>query len=68
MRVECEVAEVDIDNEDTGQVQEGVLLTCSRCDHMEESFGTSEKSVRRCLVLMRENCEFNEENFYVVKE
>jgi hypothetical protein len=64
MRVECEVDEVELESED-GRTVEGVQATCSRCDHQTESFGTSDRSVKRCLVLMREECPRNEENFYV---
>ena len=35
------------------------------CQHTTESFGTGEKSVKRCLVLMRQECPEGEENFYV---
>jgi hypothetical protein len=41
---------------------DGVVVTCSRCGASSESFGTSPASVRRCLVLLREQCD--EANFY----
>jgi hypothetical protein len=43
-------------------------VTCSRCDHQTESFGTSGASIRRCLALLREECPEDEENFYVTDE
>lgn len=46
-------------------MQPGVCATCSECDHETESFGTSDRSIKRCLVLMREECPLGEENFYV---
>jgi hypothetical protein len=58
MRVECEVMETD----------DGVQAECSRCGHCEESYGSSEASVKRCLVMLRENCPNNERNFYVSDE
>lgn len=64
MRVECEVVEVDLENDD-GHDVEGVKAVCSRCDHETESFGTGDGSRRRCLVLMREECPNGERNFYV---
>lgn len=64
MKVECELQYVELEN-DEGHDVEGVIVACSRCEHSEESFGTSEASVRRCLVLLRENCPRNERNFYV---
>lgn len=63
-RVECTVEECDLDNERGGTTR-GVKVTCGRCGHTTESFGTSERSIKRCLVLMRENCPEGEENFYV---
>lgn len=62
MRVECYVEDVDLDG-DYATVP-GVAATCSRCDHETESFGTSAVSVRRCMVLMREECPMNERNYY----
>jgi hypothetical protein len=66
MRVACAVEEVELEG-DHGQVP-GVCVTCSRCDHETESFGTSPRSVRRCLVLMREECPLGEENYYAAEE
>ncbi len=67
MRVECEVAEVDLTNED-GRDVPGICVTCSRCDHETESYGTGDNSVKRCLVLLREECPKGESNFYVESE
>lgn len=64
MKVECEVVQLDLDN-DRGGTTPGVSATCSRCDHCETSFGTGDKSVRRCLVLLKENCPEGETNYYV---
>lgn len=63
MRVICELDHVLLDGE-WGQV-EGVEATCGRCGYSTESFGTSEASVNRCLVLMRKECPGEEGNFYV---
>lgn len=63
-RVECLVEEDTLEN-DNGYPQEGVRATCRRCDHSTESFGTSDASIRRCLVLLREECPMGESNFYV---
>ncbi len=62
MRVLCEVDTVDLEG-DHGDV-EGVQVTCSRCDHCTESFGTSDASIRRCLALLREECPNEENNYY----
>lgn len=63
-RVKVEFEESEWEN-DSGVLVEGVIATCSRCDHQTESFGTSDKSRKRCLALMREECPQNEDNFYV---
>ena len=63
MRVECEIDYIDLEN-DNGYEVEGVSATCSRCDHSTESYGTSDASIRRCLVLLREECPNGEENYY----
>lgn len=65
-RVECEVEYEDLEGEYTDVP--GVVVTCLRCDHCEESFGQTERSIRRCLLLMRENCPHGENNFYVEEE
>jgi hypothetical protein len=67
MKVQCEVVEVDLEN-DEGRDVPSVAAECSRCGHSTESFGTDGASVRRCLVLMREECPKNERNFYIADE
>lgn len=62
-RVPCEVWE---DENDDGQ--ECIRARCENCGHETESAGTSDRSVRRCLALMREGCPEKEENFYVEAE
>lgn len=63
MRVECEVSTVQLEG-DYVEV-EGVTAECPRCSHQTESFGTSDASIKRCLVLMREECPRDENNYYV---
>ncbi len=65
MKVKCEVEEVDVEGD--YRAIPGVQLTCIRCDHQTESCGTSSRSIRRCLVLMREECPQEEDNFYVAE-
>ena len=67
MKVPCEIDEVDLEN-DRGKTMDGVMATCQRCQHWETSFGTGEGSVKRCLVMLRENCPEGEKNFYVREE
>jgi hypothetical protein len=65
MRVECDVSYEDLESDDGLRTIPGVVVTCTECDHAEEAYGTTDRSIRRCLVLMRENCPEGEENFYV---
>lgn len=43
----------------------GVIAACTECDHETQSKGETEKSRKRCLALMREQCPEGKENFYV---
>jgi len=63
--VKCTVEEVELEN-DRGGLTDGVRVTCSRCDAETESFGTGPASIRRCFILLREQCD--EENFYTADE
>lgn len=67
MRIECEIEECVLKS-DKGVDIKGVRVTCSRCGHSTESFGREEKSVKRCLALLREECPEDETNFYVTEE
>jgi hypothetical protein len=64
MRIGCEIDYTTLVNDD-GYDVDGVTVACSRCGHQTESFGQSERSIKRCLVLMREECPKGENNFYV---
>ena len=61
-RVECGVT---YDEEDG---REYVEVTCGRCGHSVRSWGDSDSSVRRCLVLLREECPEGENNFYIAED
>lgn len=63
-RIECEIEETELETE-TGRTVDGIRATCGKCGHEVESFGTHENSVRRCLVLMREECPEEERNYYL---
>lgn len=63
-QVEVDIEYDDLDNE-RGGTTPGVRAICTECDDEAEAFGTSGRSVRRCLALLRENCSLGEENFYV---
>ena len=63
MRVECEVEEGDVED-DRGNLRPGVVVTCGRCKHAVESLGQTDRSIRRCFALLREECPEGEENYY----
>lgn len=63
-KVECDVEYDDIEN-DSGNLVPGVVVSCTECEHAEEAYGQTAKSVRRCLALLRENCPEGQENYYV---
>jgi hypothetical protein len=62
MRVACTVEYVELEG-DYAPV-DGVRVTCSHCGAETESFGASDASIRRCLALLREECD--ERNFYYI--
>jgi hypothetical protein len=64
-RVKVEIEGVDDIEDGDGGERKGVRATCSRCDHVTESFGVGSKSRIRCILLMKEECPNNEENFYI---
>jgi hypothetical protein len=66
MRVHASVEEATLTNDD-GYDVEGVIVTCDRCQHTTESFGTTSSSVKRCLAMLREECPHKERNFYVTE-
>lgn len=67
MNIKAEIDDVTLTN-DEGYPVRGTCATCTRCGHQEESFGTSEGSVSRCLVLLRENCPGGRRHFYIVDD
>lgn len=66
-RVNCDVSFEDIQNESGRQVP-GVVVTCGRCGHHVQSFGQGEGSIKRCMVLLKEECPNSERNFYTTDE
>jgi hypothetical protein len=54
LKVTTTTAYLDLQGGD-GSV-EGVEVTCDRCGHSEDSFGTGDGSLSRCAHLLRESC------------
>lgn len=65
LRVECTIEHIELAGDNPSRGIPSVRAVCSRCGHETESYGTGDGSVKRCLVLMREECPEDEENFYV---
>lgn len=63
MMVTCTIEECELEN-DVGMLLPSVIATCNRCGHTTESFGVSDRSIKRCLALMSDECPENEDNFY----
>ncbi len=63
-RVLADAEETELDG-DYGTVM-GLLVTCSKCGHVVEVYGTEEASMRRAAVMLREECPEELKNFYVV--
>jgi hypothetical protein len=64
MEVTCSIDYCELENDD-GRAIDSVSVTCSRCDHETQSYGDSSASVRRCLLLMRDECPRGERNWYI---
>lgn len=62
-RVECEVKPAEA--EFKGRVCPGVCVICGECGHEVIVAGEEEKSVKRGLATLREQCPMDEDNFYV---
>lgn len=62
MRVPIDISEEDLDG-DYGTIP-GLVITCTRRRHSVEVFGTEDNSVKRGAVMLREECPFDEDNFY----
>ena len=64
-KIECDIEDTVLYNDEYDVDVPGVTATCQRCGHSTESFGTGERSVRRCLAMLRNECPNGEHNFYV---
>ena len=62
MRVKVAIEETELQG-DYGQI-DGLSITCSRCNHSVEVYGTSEDSIKAGCVMLREECPQGENNFY----
>lgn len=70
-RVECEV-EDDVDTHpDSGREIPVIKVTCGRCDHEVQCFtkaGNEAAAIKRCFVMLKEECPQNESNYYTADD
>ena len=64
-RVTTTVDDIELEG-DHGAVP-GLSVTCDRCGHEVEVYGTSGASARRAGVMLAEECPQGERNFYAVE-
>jgi hypothetical protein len=64
MNVTVDISEEELDG-DHGSVP-GLRLTCERCGHSVEVFGTHDASARRGAIMLRDECPNGENNYYDV--
>lgn len=67
MKITANISETEAEN-DNGRLVPVTIAECSRCHHETTSYGTTSASLRRCLVMLREECPRSERNFYVEAE
>ena len=63
-RIKCELDYITIENENGIEV-DGVCCTCTKCGKSEESFGTGQRSINRCLLMLYNSCDCGN-NFYYI--
>ena len=64
--IKATIEEVWLDG-DISDDMPGVEATCTNCGHTTESYGQEGPSIRRCLVLLREECPLGANNFYIAE-
>ena len=63
-KIECSITYDTVENKDGYDVS-GTIATCQDCGHEVTSYGTTDRSVKRCFAVMKEECPSEENNFYV---
>ena len=61
----CSLTESTCTNNQGRQIN-SVVLKCSKCGHYTESWGDSDTSIERALLMMAKECPFEERNKYVL--
>lgn len=64
-RIEVEVVDDMVDN-DRGGKGPGVVMTCPECGEVVTCLGRTQRSVKRCFMLLKDECPNSDDNnFYV---
>lgn len=63
-RILCELDYITLKN-DFGKSIDSVKVTCGKCQHSEESFGDTKRSINRCLRLLHDGCTCGNFFYYV---
>ena len=64
--IAVEIEEIELEGDYGSTSIPSLSLTCSRCQHTVEVYGTSTASARRGAIMLREQCPYGERNFYDV--
>lgn len=67
MDIECTVQDVQIEGM-YRRFEDGVMVTCPRCDYRVSTSGTGPGSIRSCLATLRRECPMLEANFYLTED
>lgn len=65
-RVVCEIKHIESECS-AGFDIPAVKAICAKCNHSTESFGNQINSIKRCLVMLRDECPNQEGNFYAME-
>ena len=63
MKVTVEIVEADLTNGE-GKPIPGICATCGECGEQVEVFGRTERSYRRAMVMLNEECPNESSNYY----
>lgn len=65
--IRATVEEIELEGEYGGMI-DSVEVTCSKCNHSVEVYGSRAVSILRGCVMLREECPRGEKNFYWTDE
>ena len=66
-KVECTLAQTIYRKHKAGRYDKTVVR-CTECGHAQESSGSGDGSIRRCLAMLKQSCPRGERNFYEIRD